>query len=422
MLTEAGRRYIAANFGINDCWVYSGLTWDVHEEQGTIGHESGGTGLFMSNITCVSTDHIVLKTPRTGTFYLSTVEAGNGGNAIVDDDIFEIRDNDGYPAGEAQYCAGGTTPTPAPGTPTPTPAPTGTMAMWLGGPAGAEYSIDNGAKTGTFACSYEDGGLTCVVVEHLNVPGTHRVQISMANCTGYDDERFYPAGRSKEYKLISLADMGCEYDYSANINVSAYKSEAPTEALSAISGVYGSDNKCITPCTLTVPANETGSKSVALSVSTAGRETQKRSVDVTRGATLVETFYLDAKSVIIHISEGAAFIDAFGGGNNQQWFVGEIKEPEGTSWVTVVTSEAADFFARLYFTLPGETAAQTRFQVINTQPRLITPMDHGADARLYWPYTVGDYDDFRTWIPTQWEVERDYVGTWELWGELFIIQ
>jgi hypothetical protein len=49
-------------------------------------------------------------------------------------------------------------------------------------------------------------------------------------------------------------------------------------------------------------------------------------------------------------------------------------------------------------------------------------MDHGADARLYWPYTVGDYDDFGTWYPTQWEVKRDYVGTWELWGELFMIQ
>ena len=103
-LTEAGKKYIAENFGIDGCWVYSGLTWDVHGKQGTITPMSGGTGKIMSDLTCVACDHIVLKTPRTGNFYLSTVVSENGGYAITDSDIFEIGDNDGYPAGETQYC------------------------------------------------------------------------------------------------------------------------------------------------------------------------------------------------------------------------------------------------------------------------------------------------------------------------------
>lgn len=106
MLTEAGKEWIAEHLGIGNCWVYSGFSWTTHYTDGTSDPETGGTGKLVARLCLPQVnERIVLSSPRTGTYRQADLTAGNGGNVVTLEDVRDIIvPNDGYPAGENQYC------------------------------------------------------------------------------------------------------------------------------------------------------------------------------------------------------------------------------------------------------------------------------------------------------------------------------
>lgn len=142
-LTENGKRYIAQNFGINNCNVQSGMSWNSIATNGDVVPESGATASIVSRLVTTSVyDRIELTYPRTGTYRYSDLQSGNDGQTVTLSDASWIAQNDGYPSGENQYCAGSGTPTKTPtptGTKTPTPPPTGTTTP-IPGPEGESWA------------------------------------------------------------------------------------------------------------------------------------------------------------------------------------------------------------------------------------------------------------------------------------------
>ncbi len=126
-LTEAGKRYIAENFGIGGCFVYSELTWTRVDKDGETTVETGGTVKLINRLTePMVVDYIIINSSN---YTYAELKAANGNNDIDLDDITWMAEHDGYPPGEDQYCiAVTTTPTPTPIQPTPssTPTPTST--------------------------------------------------------------------------------------------------------------------------------------------------------------------------------------------------------------------------------------------------------------------------------------------------------
>jgi hypothetical protein len=104
-LTEAGKRYIAENFGVGGCFVHSGLSWTVHAVDGSSLRETGGTGQVVSRVISSVTDRVELTSPRTGTYRNTDLVSANDGNSVSLLDVMDyIMLNDGYPEGENQYC------------------------------------------------------------------------------------------------------------------------------------------------------------------------------------------------------------------------------------------------------------------------------------------------------------------------------
>ena len=121
MISEAGKKYIAEQFGAKvgtkQCWVYSGLSWRQYAIDGTFVDETGGTGKVVSRVIGAVTDRIELKTPRIGTYRKSDLTTANAGEVTLIDVRDTILKNDGYPAGETQYCVEAAPPPIPPVTP-----------------------------------------------------------------------------------------------------------------------------------------------------------------------------------------------------------------------------------------------------------------------------------------------------------------
>lgn len=120
-LTTTGKNYIANKFGINNCFVYSGLAWTTYGTGGTSEAETGGTARLVSRLVTSGIVRVQLTAPSTGSYTPADLTSNNENQSVDYADIKWITDHDGYPSGEAQYCAGTITPTPVP---TSTPAPT----------------------------------------------------------------------------------------------------------------------------------------------------------------------------------------------------------------------------------------------------------------------------------------------------------
>ena len=103
MLTEAGKNYIAREFGISNCWVYSGLSWRAYGIDGTHVDETGGTGTVVSRVLSGAIDRVEL---RSKTYKKADLTAANAGDVTLIDVRDTILKNDGFPVGETQYCAG----------------------------------------------------------------------------------------------------------------------------------------------------------------------------------------------------------------------------------------------------------------------------------------------------------------------------
>lgn len=129
-LTEAGKDYIATNFGLGTpkCYVASGLSWSYLGTDGNTYPESGGTGQIVSRLVMTA---LVTSLTISGTTYTyADLKAGNENTDVTLEDAKWIAENDGDPATETQYCISVTptsTPTPIPSTPSPTPSPTPTQ-------------------------------------------------------------------------------------------------------------------------------------------------------------------------------------------------------------------------------------------------------------------------------------------------------
>lgn len=121
-LTTQGKDYIAQKFGINNCMVYEGLTWNSVSTSGQSQQESGGTALIVFRLTEAAVDRIELISPSTGTHRSADLTTNNLNQVVEAADASWISNNDGYPAGETQYCVGAG-PTPGP-SPSPTLQPT----------------------------------------------------------------------------------------------------------------------------------------------------------------------------------------------------------------------------------------------------------------------------------------------------------
>lgn len=138
MITEAGKKWIAEHFGVGDCWVYSGLSWTTYYTGGGSDAETGGTAKITARLTNPAVnERVVLSSPRTGTYRTADLTSGNGGNVVSLDDVkFTIMPNDGYPAGETQYCY-------TPGAP-PVPPPIGDTGTFYfcSLPGGATITVD----------------------------------------------------------------------------------------------------------------------------------------------------------------------------------------------------------------------------------------------------------------------------------------
>jgi len=122
-LTTTGKNYIAEKFGINNCFVYSGLSWTTYGSGGTSQTETGGTAKLVSRLVTSGIVRVQLTSPGSGSYTPADLTNNNENQSADYGDASWISNNDGYPSGESQYCAGTTTPTPT-ATPTNTPAPT----------------------------------------------------------------------------------------------------------------------------------------------------------------------------------------------------------------------------------------------------------------------------------------------------------
>ena len=123
VLTTTGKNYIADKFGINNCFVYSGLSWTTYGSGGTSQAETGGTAKLVSRLVTSGIVRVQLISPGSGSYTPADLTSNNENQSANYTDVQWINNNDGYPAGETQFCIGTTTPTPAP-TASPTPGPT----------------------------------------------------------------------------------------------------------------------------------------------------------------------------------------------------------------------------------------------------------------------------------------------------------
>ena len=125
-LTTNGMNYIAKEFGVGNCFAYSGLSWTSVAIDGTTVNESGGTRNIVARLATTSMySRIDLTYPVVKSYTYANLRTANNNTDVTLIDSQWITANDGYPAGEPQYCVSGTptpTQTPIP-TATPTPAP-----------------------------------------------------------------------------------------------------------------------------------------------------------------------------------------------------------------------------------------------------------------------------------------------------------
>ncbi|MCW3140600.1 MAG: hypothetical protein N2V72_00245 [Methanophagales archaeon] len=247
-LTDAGREYIAKNIGVGNCWVYSGLSWTAVSVTGDRVDRTGGTGKAVKDIIDPTTDHIEI-----GGLSISktTLRDNNGGNDVTISDVTgEILKNDGYPAGENQYCVG--TPTP---TPTPTPVPGKVKLCVLTDPEFADIYLDDETEPNPdLSPSRRVPPYKCTEVTAGPAPGGIKHKV-VAKKEGYKDAVEYPACIIGQDTYLTL---GLEPESGPGVGVlelRAYKA-GTTEEINAnfdIEGISG-EEKYLTPHTMNIKA------------------------------------------------------------------------------------------------------------------------------------------------------------------------
>lgn len=131
VLTTNGKNYIAEKFGIDGCFVESGLQWTSVAHDGTTADDVGGTKNLVGRlINTMVYEKIVLVSPGTGTYTNTQLVRANDDQLVTLPDAKTISSEDGG-VGETQYCVDAVTPAP---TPTPTEKlETPPMEVYVGG-------------------------------------------------------------------------------------------------------------------------------------------------------------------------------------------------------------------------------------------------------------------------------------------------
>lgn len=104
MLTTNGKNYIANKFGLNGCYVSSGMNW-TYTSGSSIFNDTGGTGQLVSRLVMTSIVDYVTYLGVTYTY--SDLKANNDNTNIGLEDVFWIVQNDGSPSTEPKFCVSG---------------------------------------------------------------------------------------------------------------------------------------------------------------------------------------------------------------------------------------------------------------------------------------------------------------------------
>ncbi|RLG43629.1 MAG: hypothetical protein DRN81_06135 [Thermoproteota archaeon] len=245
-LTDAGREYIAKNIGVGNCWVYSGLSWVAESVTGDRVNRTGGTGKAVKDIIDPTTDHIEINGLNISK---ATLRDNNGGNDVTISDVTnEILKNDGYPAGENQYCA----PPPGPG-----PGPTGkTYLCVLTSEDLADVYVDidtNPDPNPDLSPSRSSPPWPCTEVSAAPSPKgtTHKITVRKA---GFKEAEEYVTCFENEKKYVRIYLEPLAGAHVGTLELHAYK-EGTTEEIHAnfdIEGISG-EERYITPYTMNVP-------------------------------------------------------------------------------------------------------------------------------------------------------------------------
>ena len=111
MLTENGKNWIAENFGVKVddkyCYSYDAPTFywfdpDTNTEKTGRGTYEAARNLVVAKL--VGKEDVMYVRIGDRKYYYSDLKAGNDGQDVTLDDLDFIDKNDGYPAGESQYC------------------------------------------------------------------------------------------------------------------------------------------------------------------------------------------------------------------------------------------------------------------------------------------------------------------------------
>lgn len=259
MLTEVGKKYIAEHFGIGDCWVYSGFSFRTHYTDGTSDAETGGTGKIVSRLCLPAVnERVVLSSPRTGTYRQADLTAGNGGHVVTLEDVRDIIvPNDGYPAGQNQWCVTGA--------PTPPTEDTGDLQLCTF-PGGATIRVDDEVvDTNSALCGHggaykkyavSAGASHKVTFELLpdypiSAENTKSFLVSKGATIQYPHTLHAIAGASVGTMHITARDPGDPGDATAI----PPRPPRPSKSLAVRPSVSGTtlEERLLTPCYLTLP-------------------------------------------------------------------------------------------------------------------------------------------------------------------------
>lgn len=100
-LTDNGKRYIAYNFGIGQCFVSSGLNYTfLGIDNVTYTRTNEATAQVVGKLTSGIGQSVTIN----GNTYTNTMLTSANGEVVTTPDTQLIAQNDGSPVGEPQYC------------------------------------------------------------------------------------------------------------------------------------------------------------------------------------------------------------------------------------------------------------------------------------------------------------------------------
>jgi len=335
-LTDAGREYIAKNIGVGDCWVYSGLSWVAESVTGDRVNRTGGTGKAVKDIIDPTTDHIEINGLNISK---ATLRANNGGNDVTISDVTnEILKNDGYPAGENQYCVG------APG-----PSGKANLCVLTSVDLADVYIDDETTPNPDLSPSRSTAPWPCTEVSAAPPPNGTQHKITVRK-SGYKEKTEYVRVFENQTKKITILLEPESGTNVGTLELHAYK-EGTTEEIHAnfdIEGVSG-EERYITPYTMNI---EAGTYDWIRFYCTGFEDYEVTDVTVNEGETTTVTAYMRPKRMWKQVYVGPPItllvIDDFDMPSRLYW------DNEYDFSVTIRCFETGKYYANIDLREPGD--------------------------------------------------------------------